>query len=57
MGHGGNAQIRAVGDEGGQQGDVEVGDTRSTFTGAAKDAREVTPGIDLGQQVLNPHAR
>jgi hypothetical protein len=29
----------------------------SAVTGAAKDTREVTPGIDLGQQVLNPHAR
>ena len=53
VGHGGNAQIRAVGDQGCQQGGEEMWNTGCLFVWTAKRVGETTPGINLHQEIFN----
>jgi hypothetical protein len=56
MCHHGNPQIRAVSDQGRQKRGIENGDTGGPFVRPAKHAGEITPRIDLRQQILHAHA-
>jgi hypothetical protein len=54
--HGGKAEVRAVGDECRQQRHGKVRDTGCRLPRGSKGTGEAAPGIDLAQEVFNPHA-
>jgi hypothetical protein len=55
VGHHGNPQIRAVGDQRRQERGQKIRETGRTFAWTAKRSRKIAPGIDLHQQILNAH--
>lgn len=57
LAHGRDAEVRAVRDESGQQGGVDILGAGGKAAEGAKFPAEPTPGINLAQQLFDPHRR
>jgi hypothetical protein len=53
VGHGGQSEIRAMGNQGGQEGREAMGHPGSVRIRPVERPREVTPRIHLGQEILD----